>query len=421
MPTRDIYKLDQRIAGAIKTMQQNNDIPAHQQKLILGFLDYTKFQGKSKQTQYKRFYSLYTIAREINKDFDKLTKDDIQTYVAQIHGSELAPKTQQVRKMSLKLMIKWLALTEEDKKMQKLWVWVQPNLKTTLLVRNNEEALRVDKTTLLSEEEVLDFAKSVRGQDRAFILTLYESGARIGEMLGLRKKDVTIEAGGYALLDLRGKTGRRQVPIKNCVPDLVRWLNDLPDDPDQYIWIVEGHRGKGAPYEYRSMKRHIYGIGRSWRPEWSDKELRGKLHLHNFRHSRATDCAIRGWSEYEMCVFFGWKIGSNIPSVYIKLSGKDLLDRIKQDNGDVKEVIKPSKLVTRECPVCKAVQSATNSLCKECGTPLTLQEFAVQHKRRTDFEGKLEKFSVLMERMMNMAPDDTISTKEIKGIMEKAR
>ena len=416
---RDIYRMDQRLASAAKSMQNNPDLSARNKQLITKFIDYTRFQGKSKQTQYKRLYNLYIVARELGKDFEKLTREDTEKYIADIHSSNLAPKTQQVRKMSLKLMIKWLAVTEENKKVQKLWKWMQPNLKTPLLIRSDEEALKVDKANLLSEEDVLAFSKSVRGQDRAFILTIYESGARIGEMLNLRKRDITIEKGGYALLDLRGKTGRRQVPVKNCVPDLLRWVNDLPDDPDQPLWIVEGHRGKGRPYEYRSMKRHIYGIAKKyWVPDWSEKKIRERLHLHNFRHSRATNCAMRGWSEYEMCVFFGWKIGSKVPSVYIKLSGKDLLRRVKMDNGEVEEKVAPSKLVTNECPSCHKKQSPTNSLCDKCGTPLTLQEFAVQHQKRAQFENKLDKFAVLMERMMGMDSDEKISAKEIKKIMK---
>lgn len=375
----DIYGLEKKFNSAKKTMQNDPRVGKRNQKLISEFLDFTEFQGKSLQTKYKRLSTLCVMAREMGKDFDQLTEKDIEKYVTYLHGSDYSPKTIQVKKVSLKLLVRWLAKHKKIKRMQKVYGWMDEFVKTTLNAKNEEEKMNIDKENLLSEEEILDFARSVKGKDRAFIMALFESGARIGEFLPLRRKDIKFEDGGYALITLLGKTGKRETPIKNCVPDLTRWLNDLPEDPNQALWIVEANNGKGNTYDHRSMKRHIYSLGREWQKTkekpWSEEKLRAKLHFHNWRHSRATDCARKGWSEYEMCVFFGWRVGSKVPGVYVKLSGRDLLRRMKLDNGDVEEKIEPSKLGTKKCPVCETKQSATNRLCLNCGNPLDVRGF----------------------------------------------
>ena len=54
-----------------------------------------------------------------------------------------------------------------------------------------------------------------------------------------------------------------------------------------------------------------------------------KVYPHLFRHSRATQLA-RYLTEMEMKIFFGWSKNSNMPSVYVHLSGRDIDEKIIQ-------------------------------------------------------------------------------------------
>lgn len=387
-PKRPTYGRGMRNPWADRQVSKRN------KELIVEYDKYIQFLGRSQQTRYKRFYNLARMTLEIKKDLDKLTREDVKEYIAFLNNTPFAPKTIQQKKVALKLFVKWLAQEKGIKAAKKLWAWLEGAVKTTLPVRSAEETLNVDANNLLSEEEALDFIRFCKGKDRAFSFVLFESGARIGELLPLKRKDVELVEGGYALLNLQGKTGRRKVPIKNSVPDLLAWMNSLPDDPDQDLWIIEGSRGAGSRYDYRAMMRHVYDLGKRWQATkekpWSTERIRAKLHLHNWRHSRATILAKRGWSEYQMCQFFGWKIGSKVPGVYVALSGKDLMNRIRKDNGDAEEQMEPSKLATKTCPACGLSQSAANALCERCGVPLGLKAFSEWYSQKKEEEQRLK-------------------------------
>lgn len=421
LKTRDIYDLDKKLAGAMRNFFEGDKlleyrkglknpwatrhVSARNKELIREYDRYLQIKEKSTQTRYKNFYTLAALTQELGKDFDKLTRQDIEEYLRSPTLKRLAPKTAQVRKLSIKVMVRWLAKEKEIPASKKLWEWLNDEVKTTLNVKSIEETINLDKANLLDEGEVLDFVKFNRGKDRAFLFLLYETGARIGEILPLKRRDIALVEGGYALVTLRGKTGLREVPVKACVPDLVTWLNYLPDNPSQDLWIIEGTRGDGTRYDYRAMMRRVYDLGRKWQATkekpWSEEKLMAKLHLHNWRHSRATELAKRGWSEYELCTYFGWKVGSKIPGVYIRLSGRDLMRRLRIDEGVVEEKLKPSELSLSECPLCHEKQSAANALCVKCGTPLTLQDFNKWYQERRQSEKKLEVAATLLARIMD--------------------
>lgn len=434
---RDIYGLEKKLAAAkryflagakLQRTGKNKANPwaarhtsEHNKKLILEYEEHLKFLGRSMQTRYKFFCTLANLTTELeDRDFDKLTKEDVKAYIAELNTGRFAPKTAQIKKLALKCMVRWLAKEKEVPSSIKLWGWLDEAVKTTLPIRSIEESVNIEKEYLLSEEEALDFIRSAKGKDRAFLFTLYDSGARIGELLPLKKRDVKFDKGGYALLTLQGKTGKREVPVKACVPDLAHWINELGGDMEQDLWVVEGTRGAGGRYDYRSMMRRVYQLGRYWqatKPKpWNAEQLRKKLHLHNWRHSRATALAKRGWSEYEMCTFFGWKIGSKVPGVYVSLSGRDLKRRMMLDEGDAEEKPEPSKLKSIKCPACNAEESAANRICSKCGMALTQAEFAVQLEKRRRLEDKLDKVGKLLD-MLSENTGENIPLEAMKQVV----
>ena len=79
--------------------------------------------------------------------------------------------------------------------------------------------------------------------------------------------------------------------------------------------------------------------------------------------------------EASMKQYFGWTQSSNMPGVYIHMSGKDTDESILKINGiDVqKEKSKPS-LEPKKCLKCNTKNETTNICCKICGMPLSKEE-----------------------------------------------
>ncbi|MEM2751143.1 MAG: tyrosine-type recombinase/integrase, partial [Nitrososphaerales archaeon] len=165
--------------------------------------------------------------------------------VYKIERKDYSPFTKHDYKVVLKKFYKWLCGGEEYPEQVK---WI----KTTLKMK--DELLPED---LLTEDEVMklvDKADSLR--DKAFIITLYESGARIGELDSLRIKDVVFEE-NYARLMLEGKTGSRRVIVVASTPYLQAWIQSHPlkNNPDAPLWINIGTVNRYKPMSYPALAK----------------------------------------------------------------------------------------------------------------------------------------------------------------------
>ncbi len=110
-------------------------------------------------------------------------------------------------------------------------------IKTTLKAK--DELLPEE---LLTEEEVMKLVEAYNSpRDKAFVISLYESGARIGELVSLRIRDVSFEE-SYTRLMLNGKTGSRRIIVVASTPYLQTWIQNHPlrKDPEAPLWVNMG-------------------------------------------------------------------------------------------------------------------------------------------------------------------------------------
>jgi ribosomal protein L40E len=224
---------------------------------------------------------------------------------------------------------------------------------------------------ILTEEEIKRIAEAAFTiRDKAFVLALYESGARIGEFLPLKLKHVSFDKYG-AILRVTGKTGDRRIRLVASALPLQRWIEEHPDkdNPEAFLWC------KIPSYDNnpkRSAKRHLsYGfISRLLRELAEKAGVKKKVNPHAFRHARATFMA-RHLKEPEMREFFGWGKDSEMPSIYVHLSGRDVdssvlaVYGIKEAKEDQEPVL---KVVT--CQRCHEPNDPASRFCRRCGLPL---------------------------------------------------
>ncbi|KXA90542.1 hypothetical protein AKJ37_00140 [candidate division MSBL1 archaeon SCGC-AAA259I09] len=113
----------------------------------------------------------------------------------------------------MKKFYKWL----NDREYPERVVWI----KTT---RKNSNSKLPEK--LLTEEDIEKLIETAENpRDKAFIALLWETGARIGELLDLRADSFQDRSQGKKVV-INGKTGVRRLPIISSIPQLQNWLNN---------------------------------------------------------------------------------------------------------------------------------------------------------------------------------------------------
>jgi len=175
--------------------------------------------------------------------------------------------------------------------------------------------IKVKASDLLNREDIQKLvlaASSKRGQ--AFIMTLYESGARIGELLNLRIEDVAFDPYG-ALVSLDGKTGRRRIRLVESAQLLKDWVSEikLTHSKTPYLWFGETDN---EPSQYATTVKFL-------RKTVKSAGLQKRVYPHLFRHSRASELAQK-LREPQLRAFMGWTGSSDMPQVYIHLSAQDM-------------------------------------------------------------------------------------------------
>ncbi len=276
--------------------------------------------------------------------------------LVEIETADYTPQTVNEFKKGLRRFFRWLKGEE----------W-----KGLKLLRGEKKDNR--KPEVLKEEDVLKMIESAKNpRDKAMISLLYEAGLRVSELTRLKWKDITWTA-FRANIKVHGKTGERVVPIVIAVPYLQRWMEYHPSydpesgiDPEAHVFVNIGNRNRGEPMNYRMIDKVIKRAAEA-------AGVKKRVRTHTMRHSRATVLA-KHLTEAQMNQFFGWVQGSDMPRIYVHISGRDLEPAIKRIYGLEKEKEEKESIVPRRCPRCKHVNAPTDKFCGRCGLLLDEKE-----------------------------------------------
>jgi len=135
-----------------------------------------------------------------------------------------------------------------------------------------------------------------------------------------------------------GKTGPRRLPLLEATPAITRWLSDHPDPVDSApLWCKLRDGSKELSYHYIRQKLLVGAKERA--------DLDKPVNPHHFRHSRAIHLADE-FKEAQLCEWFGWVQGSDVPSKYVHLSGRDMMILIHPSTesrpGTIRSSARPS-------------------------------------------------------------------------------
>ena len=349
----ELHKSQVNFERACERVQEEQTISAENKKLILSFAKMKIAKGVTRIRVVKLLYTVRCLASWLNKPFGQATKDDLIELVGEIETKQYSESTKYDFKIILKLFYKWLAGNDEVYPPEVNWL--KPRLR-------NPKKLPEE---LLTEKEVCAMAEAAdHPRNRAFVSVLYETGCRIGELLSLRVKNVQFDQYG-AVLRVTGKTGDRRVRIVSSAPVLTNWIDLYKDSnvPDAPLWppISTNFRDKGQPAEYRSIYVMLQELAKK-------ANITKRIYPHLFRHSRATVLASK-LTEAQMKEYFGWVQASDMASIYVHLSGRDVDNALLQLYSLKERPDEAPKLDIKICVRCKEKNSPVQAFCGRCGNP----------------------------------------------------
>jgi hypothetical protein len=230
-------------------------------------------------------------------------------------------------------------------------------------------------------------------------LTHYDGGFRIGETLSLKILNVSFDKYG-AVVRVDGKTGPRRVRLTVASPALLSWLNIHPfrNNPDAPLWIGVGTVNRNEPMSYEGARALLRRLAKK-------TGLRKRIYTHLMRHTRATELATI-LTDAQMKEHLGWVQGSDMPSTYVHMSGRNVDEALLNAHGirvDDEHKAKMALSLTK-CPRCGKENGYEVKFCPSCGLVLD-DEMAL----------KLEEERAKADRLMDMLMKDN----EVRALLGK--
>jgi len=366
-------KVEQKKVGRKKI----GELTKKNEKALNEYTLITKNKFNKKSTQGNNIRPVEQMLRNIGKDYDKLSLQDVLKWL-----SRISPSSSEVYKTPICRFFKQF-------KMDKLADDIPRNNKILGEQTKGEESV-------LNPDEIDKVIESPRQlMDRALNETYIVTGARKHEIVNLNVGDIKVEPDVVYVNVRTSKTKVRKIPIvpNNENPTarhpkyLIEWLRFRKGKPNEPLFISpEGDR----------IKEHM--VADKYR--WLNRNLDLDKHVttHIYRHTAATyDGAYL--NESMMCQKYGWALGSTMVRRYCHFSTKQLVEQMLKHAGLKHEETKKG----RPCPRCQEVNNINAKVCSRCDQILDTKslfdrlneqdkEKELQRKRINKLEARLHEF-----------------------------
>jgi integrase len=471
MPTHDF---EARVKGTLQTIDESEEIHPDNKELIRDFERDLRLEGLSDAWLQKLTAHLKIIAEHVGDTrFEDMDKDDVKDLVAWVQKRDVSDATESAYKQVIKRFWRWLYDKPKGEHPEET-EWVNTG------TRSSSNKLPQD---LLKEEDIeaqIDACKNAR--DKAFVAVLWETGARIGELIDVTVGDVEDREHGLQIM-VDGKTGPRRLPLVESVPYLSRWLNEHPNpEKDAPLWCKVQQRGpteKLNPDEVEDVE-DVYGIGREYGKKLREAGIKDGRDLvehdadeladivsirekkaqnwlaqltpdgsiqrsnkvgyeyilrkilkrsmedagidkpsnpHHYRHSRASYMATE-MTEAELCKWFGWVQGSEIPAKYVHLSGRDIDSKYNAMHDLIDEDEKDDNETVVECPRCEKLNEPDAKFCYRCG--FALERDIAEEMEQIENDATQEATPEELELAQEIAKEIAGNPEKLQSLLEES-
>ncbi|MHA1626697.1 MAG: tyrosine-type recombinase/integrase [Candidatus Asgardarchaeia archaeon] len=178
------------------------------------------------------------------------------------------------------------------------------------------------KIKIMSYDDVKNIINSIKNKrDKALVELLYLTGARISELLSLRRGDIEEDkVGDVEFLFVNLITLKRKKGVEQRVVEIPKF--EISNETLEYIYskgeddlLFESSRNKGKPISRIHAWRIIKSISKD-------------LYLHLMRHCRLTHLVNKyNYNELELMRFAGWT-NTNPAKFYMYQSAKDRAKKV---------------------------------------------------------------------------------------------
>jgi integrase/recombinase XerD len=317
---------------------------ANNEETLSDYIDYLKLQDHADQTIKSKTWGLVPFFKYVDyKASEDVTQKDIQSYAIHLKRGKKKQTTQNVDLQKLRNFFDWLVPGNDLFKNIKTR---KPKLDTTKKEYINQN----DVTVLLSHCRIQ--------RDRALIFLLWESAARIGEVLSLNVENVKPDTHGI-IISVTGKTGKRDILLIDSVPDIQLWLNTYNGVKDAPLFPTP----KGTRLTIKGAQLFLSRLGQK-------AGIEGKsVHPHSFRHGRLTELSNFGLSEMQLRLYAGWTKNSDMPATYIHTAQKDVYNKLLKIKGieQIEQESAPeNKTSVKKCPRCLTENPFDSKYCRNC-------------------------------------------------------
>ena len=285
------------------------DISETQRQHILLFIDELKMKGFSPFRIMSYSFTLVELAKIVKKGFSTLTAIDFRYYVNfLLNVKKNKHSTIREKMMRIRVFMRWLLDLPPRTTPEPMRWFFTINPKAT----KGNKALEILEKVVSEEEYKKLLAVAKHPRDRALLQFMYESGARILEILRVRIKDLNLDD-HYAIVG----GGKRMVPLINT-EYIKEWLSIHPNRNNPTAYLFCNLRNPWKPLSYPAVRKLLNRLTKK-------AGLGRKVTAHMFRHTRATILAKNSVSPYAMNQVMGWSTSTKMWQVYLHITQKDAL------------------------------------------------------------------------------------------------
>lgn len=368
---KDIHNRERDFKNAQKRLEKDQTLNDHNRKLIQKFIRDCRL-GKTLRNRQKKVIGvarcskyiqiLIRISSWLNKPFDKVVQEDMEKLIEDLENNvykcdfswknsqstkpkNLSHATKVIYKITIKKFYKWLFGNNQHYPELVEWIETYDNPVEIHAIRREEVKKLVD-------------ASKVR--DKAIIMFLFDSGARVEEFLNIRIADLSKNEEVYKVRIVHSKTKPRTVHLPICSKYLELWLEEYKPNDDQNFLF---------PMNYDTLRMMLHRI--------TKKVLNKSVTPHILRHSSATYYSHL-LNHYQLCYRYGWTMASKMVNRY--------LDREGIFEEDTPKIIKKNDISNLE----NQNQSLKEelSMIKESNSEISLELEKQKSKLNDLFEGK---------------------------------